>query len=206
MGDASVADNHRLINESAVATAGWKTVQVALLGNPRFQTPTSFAIDLTGPASQADTFTFEFTSDYVSWVTLGSYLFSGTTITVTDTTVTSTTPERFYRAKKGGAIIPAEPGFIRESIPSGDSLVGNQLDSGDNRISALWPIPPEGMVIFKFDSGTQGWVANSYGLGAWDNPNMSLGPGEGALFRSPTATQVTFVGQVWQGFQIPLGY
>jgi hypothetical protein len=206
LGDATSADNHRLIGENAATIASERTAQIALLQQPRFISSTSFAMDLVGPTSQAGTYTVEYTGDYLSWTSLGNFSFSGGSLTITDTSDNSSTPQRFYRAKLGTAIVGSEVGFIRKTLPAGYSMVGIPLDSGDNRLSSVLPSPPDSTEILKWDAGQQTWVLAFFdSTTGWTDPNMSLGPGEGAVFDLPAATQFTFVGSVWQGFQVPLG-
>ena len=206
-GDADDADNARRINEQAPTVAGWRSVQIALLEEPRFSAGGSspFLFDLTGPTSEAGTYSIEYTANYLSWSSLTNVYFpGGSPSTITDNSVTANTVQRFYRAKKFGQIVASQVGFIRKEIPSGYSMIANQLDSGDHRISSLWPDPMEGTAMYKWDAGIQEYVISAFEFGSWTVPEMSLGPGEGAIFLTASEETLTFVGHVWQGFQVHL--
>lgn len=60
---------------------------------------------------------------------------------------------------------------------------------------------PNGTSVFKFDSSLGSYVGSTFLFGSWNNPAMTLVPGEGFFFRNPGATTLTntFVGNVKQG-------
>jgi hypothetical protein len=99
-------------------------------------------------------------------------------------------------------------GYIKKTIPSGDTMVGNQLDAGDNSFAGLFPpgaVPP-GTLVYKWDENQNppDWAVNfddaAFG---WDYPWMQLNPGEGAIVRIPSSRQsvtLSFVGQVLPAF------
>jgi len=93
-------------------------------------------------------------------------------------------------------------GYINLSVPVGFSLIANQLDAGtgNNIVSKLFTGVPGGTTLYKFTGGK--YTIDGYDPDAgWDDPNMTLAPGEGAwiLNNSAAAVQVTFVGNVPQG-------
>jgi len=94
-------------------------------------------------------------------------------------------------------------GFVNVACPPGFSLIANPLAAATNTVSALFPSPVSGTVVFKFNPATGGFISTTFSafLGGWTDPNMSLVPGEGFFFRNPGATTVTntFVGNVQQG-------
>jgi hypothetical protein len=103
-------------------------------------------------------------------------------------------------------------GYINQSIPAGFSMIANQLNaSPDNKVTTLLPAPPNGTSVFKFNKASGGFDQLDY-FGGWegDNLDLTLGPGEGAFIRAPSAFTTTFVGEVAlsstiqleQGFQI----
>jgi hypothetical protein len=210
LGNASLADNHRNINEQRASVAAWQSAKIAALASPSFPTSSSFAFDLTGPSSTSGTYSVEYTSDYQTWATLtgySSFSFSGgSPLTITDSTVTGTTAQRYYRVKKGSAIVGAQVGFYRVNSPTGYSMLGNHLDSSDNRIPNVITAPPDGLQLQKWND--QSWTVVSYHslFGGWTDSNTSFGLGEGLLIWCPAPTQFTFVGFVREGFEINLGH
>ena len=88
-------------------------------------------------------------------------------------------------------------GYINQVIPSGFSMVANQLDTGTNTVVNLLPAPPNNTIVYKF-SGTL-YSGNGYYYG-WSDTNMTLNPGEGAFIYNPGAPITNaFIGTVLQG-------
>jgi hypothetical protein len=223
LGDASTADNHRVINENRVRIAGMRSAIVAGLGNAGYSPSQGFSFDLTGATTVAGSYSVEYTSEYTTdtggadttqWTNLNvdggsTFTFSGGTKTIHDYSITGVS-QRFYRAKKGTALIGSELGFFKTTVPAGYSMVGNPLDADDNRVSRVIINPPDGLSVEKWDPGRDAWAdSNMYyvlgGIGQWTNPNMSFGPGEGLVFYCPAQTEFMFIGKVWTGFEIHLG-
>lgn len=100
-------------------------------------------------------------------------------------------------------------GYVNETIPTGFSLIANPLTAADNSVPTLLPNVPDGTIIYKFNSATQGFTANNYFFG-WGDTTMTLVPGEGAFIYNPGAPfTATFVGQVAQGnlsTTVPAGF
>ncbi|MBI5800217.1 MAG: hypothetical protein HZA92_05740 [Verrucomicrobia bacterium] len=92
-------------------------------------------------------------------------------------------------------------GFVNLVFPSGFSIASNPLEGATNTVSVLFPSVPNGTSVFKFDSATGGYTGSTYLFGSWNNPSLSLVPGEGFFFKNPGATALTntFVGNVKQG-------
>jgi hypothetical protein len=89
-------------------------------------------------------------------------------------------------------------------------LIGNQLGKDNNLLKDVIPVAPDGAQFQKFDNGYQAFVFDEID-GSWTGANVdttTLKPGEGGFFKSPTATTVTFVGEVPQGSltnSLPIG-
>jgi hypothetical protein len=82
---------------------------------------------------------------------------------------------------------------------NGFHLIANPLKATNNTVAALFPNPPFLTYIYKYVNGAYE-TANGF-LGAWDNPNQTLNPGEGAFLLIPAgpAFTNTYVGEVLQG-------
>ena len=107
---------------------------------------------------------------------------------------------RFYRVRSDSILSYNSLGFMAVNVPSGYSMIANQLDhSINNTIGVLLPAPPEGTTLYKWDEVAQDWVIATFVMGEWDLPNLTLSPGEGALVLPAAPTTFTFVGEVKQG-------
>lgn len=110
-------------------------------------------------------------------------------------------------------------GYANVTIAPGFSMIANQLNTADNKLSTLLPDPVVGTRIFKW-TGTS-FVAYDYiqlppflgGGKRWDpDGNATLSPGEGAFIFNPASTNVTitFVGEVVTGtgsnLSVPAGF
>jgi hypothetical protein len=97
-------------------------------------------------------------------------------------------------------------GYINLDLPQGLSMVANQLDNGNgNLVTELLPAPSIGTTLFKYDGVTP--YQQIQFLGVWlGATTMTLAPGEGVFMNVPSATTITFVGEVMQGTLInPVG-
>lgn len=93
-------------------------------------------------------------------------------------------------------------GFVNLEFPPGFSIASNPLDGATNTVVALFPATtPNGSTVFKFNPATGGFTSSTFFFGTWDDPTMTLVPGEGFFFRNTAATTFTntFVGNVKQG-------
>ncbi len=90
-------------------------------------------------------------------------------------------------------------GYVNVDVPKGFSMIANPLDAGagNNTVAKLLASVPDGTVVYQFVNGA--FTVNTLDLGEWNSPNAVLAPGGGAFIRSPSATKVTFVGEVMQG-------
>lgn len=103
-------------------------------------------------------------------------------------------------------------GYINQVIPRGFSMIANQVDydgtGTNNTLANILPSPPNFTHIYKF-TGT-GFTVATYRLG-WNDPSMTLNPGEGAFIDNLSGSPITntFVGTVLQGTftnAVPAGF
>ncbi len=93
-------------------------------------------------------------------------------------------------------------GFVNVNFPPGFSIACNPLDGAANTVVALFPAStPNGSTVFKFNPAAGNFTSATFFFGSWDNPSMTLVPGEGFFFRNTAATAFinTFAGNVKQG-------
>jgi len=90
-------------------------------------------------------------------------------------------------------------GFVNLTVVPGYSILANPLSATDNSVAALIPTVPAGSAVYKFVNGQ--YVINSFVRGRWQDPTMTLAPGEGFFFNNNQADPLTltFVGEVMQG-------
>jgi len=87
-------------------------------------------------------------------------------------------------------------------------LLANQLNTTNNTLGGVIPNPVPLSTFFKFNSGYTAYTFDDVDLVWLPNGTVSLAPGEGGFFISPSATTLTFVGEVKQGSltnTLPLG-
>ncbi len=144
--------------------------------------------------------TVEGSHNLESWATLGSVtLPAGGVATFTDTQA-SGYAYRFYRVRSDSILSYNSLGYVAVEVPVGYSMIANQLDHpAGNAVGVLLPDSPEGTMLYKWDEGAQQFVINEFVSGVWEEPYMTLNPGEGALVQPGTATVFTFVGDLRQG-------
>jgi hypothetical protein len=88
-------------------------------------------------------------------------------------------------------------GYINLNLPSGFSMIANQLNAADNHLSAILPNAEAGDTVFKWNgTGFDSYI--SIGGGTW-LPDVELVPGEGAFIQVANPLTVTLVGEVPQG-------
>ena len=78
-------------------------------------------------------------------------------------------------------------------------MIANQLNTANNTIGSLLPAGPAGAQLYKYSGGYTTYTFDDLDMVWTPDGNATLNPGEGAFFRSPTATTITFVGEVLQG-------
>jgi hypothetical protein len=106
-------------------------------------------------------------------------------------------------------------GYINVSVPPGFSLIANQLNNGDNKVTTLIPTAPEGTTVYKFTGAGYDIISFDSLENAWlpaaTAANLTLSPGEGAFIRNvgQNPLPITFVGEVPTGSlsnPIPAGF
>ena len=98
-------------------------------------------------------------------------------------------------------------GYINKDLPVGFTMIANQLNTTNNTIGNLLTTLPNGSNFYKWNGS--GFDIATYFFGAWDQPNITLNPGEGGFVNIATAATVTFVGEVPQGTlatSVPTGF
>jgi len=92
-------------------------------------------------------------------------------------------------------------GYVNKALSVGYSLIANPLNGTNNNLNTIMPTVPDGTFVLKWLPATQSFSdpAQYYdGLG-WLPDTATMAPGEGAFINLPSATTVTFVGEVPQG-------
>jgi len=99
-------------------------------------------------------------------------------------------------------------GYVQVSFPANQyKMFSNPLNTTNNTIGSLLANVPTFSNLYKW-TGTSYQVATMT-FGGWDQPAITLNPGEGAFFQANAAFTNTFVGEVLQGNltnSIPAGY
>jgi hypothetical protein len=91
-------------------------------------------------------------------------------------------------------------GYYNVPVPANQLvMLANQLNTTNNKISSLLPSVPAGAQLYKYNGGYTVYQMDEFDPVWLPDGNATLNPGEGAFFRSPTATTLTFVGEVLQG-------
>jgi len=78
-------------------------------------------------------------------------------------------------------------------------LLANQLHTTNDILSNVIPAPVPNSIFQKFNGGYTAYSFDDVDLVWVPNGNATLAPGEGGFFKSPSATTLTFVGEVLQG-------
>jgi hypothetical protein len=97
-------------------------------------------------------------------------------------------------------------GYVNTTVPVGFSIIQNPLTaSPDNTVASVIPSVPAGaaLTIYKFNSASGSYLQVNWdsGFGEWDDPTLTIAPGEGffAYNGSAAAYTLTFVGEVPTG-------
>jgi hypothetical protein len=91
-------------------------------------------------------------------------------------------------------------GYYNIAVPANKLvMIANQLNTSNNKISSLLPNGPAGAQLYKFNGTYSSYLFDDLDNVWTPNGDATLNPGEGAFFKSPVATTVTFVGEVMQG-------
>jgi hypothetical protein len=88
-------------------------------------------------------------------------------------------------------------GYVNEIFTSGNTLFSNPLQAPTNNLSSLFGvITPNGSTVSLWNSTTMSYdTVSTYFGGSW-SLDLTLNPGTGALFSSPSIFTNTFVGEV----------
>lgn len=80
-------------------------------------------------------------------------------------------------------------------------LIANQFNTANNTIAHLLADQADGAQLLKYnDLGFHSFTYDSIFAQQWTpNGDATLNPGEGAFYKSPIATTLTFVGEIVQG-------
>src|SRR2546425_838213 len=94
-------------------------------------------------------------------------------------------------------VLPASAATASYSISfaPGSTAFDNHFDrAGGNTVTALFPSPPlSGIQIYKWNGS--GFVLNNYDADlGWDDPNMTINPGEGAFLHTSSSFTNLFFG------------
>jgi hypothetical protein len=92
--------------------------------------------------------------------------------------------------------IPASNVSYTINIHTGLNLIANQLDHGSNALNEIMPNVPDGSILYKYVNSST-WSNSSYSAAqvSWVPALVTLKPGEGAFFQSPTNFTLTLTGQ-----------
>jgi len=102
-------------------------------------------------------------------------------------------------------------GYVSQIFPQGYSILGNQMNATDNKITSIIPTAPDNTAIYKFNPQTGSYIVMTYFAGAgWfgDDDNMTFAPGEAGWIHTDVRFTNTFVGEVKLNStnQIKVGY
>jgi hypothetical protein len=86
-------------------------------------------------------------------------------------------------------------GYINLQIPTGASIIANQLDNGTNDLASLVPNANFGDTVYRWN-GTG--FDSSVNFGSW-SPDFVLLPGQAVFYVASAPLSVTLVGQVETG-------
>jgi hypothetical protein len=197
-GYSDAADNVSTLNRSVLYAAGTRIPQAAFLEAPRITAAgTQFKFQVSGPVTGLCT--IERSADRRSWTVLTNCWLDGTVTEVSDSPAGTA---QYYRARLGGRWFSTRLGYVKKELPVGFSMVANPLDGVDNTVAFLFPALPEGTQLYKWIEGRQVWQCNSFSLGEWDDPAMTLHPGEGVVVRNQSGAplSIAFAGEVLPAF------
>lgn len=96
-------------------------------------------------------------------------------------------------------------GYVTKDLQAGKfHLIANPLIAADNSIGKLFAGVPGGTQVFKFDSAKAQFVTATFddldnAFIPASSAALTVNPGEGVFIKAPSATKVTFVGEVPQG-------
>jgi hypothetical protein len=82
------------------------------------------------------------------------------------------------------------------NIGTGFNLIANQLDNGGNTLGEIFTNVPDGSVVYKYENLTATWSSAFFraSTATWIPGGITLNPGEGAWFESPSNFTLTLTG------------
>jgi hypothetical protein len=86
-------------------------------------------------------------------------------------------------------------GYVNVTIPTGFSIIANQLDNGTNDLNSLIPNAGFGDTVYTWNGSA---FTPSIYAGTW-GPDTVLAPGQAAFYDAGAPVTATFVGQVETG-------
>jgi len=91
-------------------------------------------------------------------------------------------------------------GYVNLSLGAGFTLIANPLNNTTNDLATILTNVPNSTVVYQFNTTSQSYSASTFraATGKWSS-DLVLNPGAGAFISLPSATTVTFVGNVPQG-------
>jgi hypothetical protein len=95
-------------------------------------------------------------------------------------------------------------GYVNVSVPAGFSILANPLDDGLNDSNVISSVlsstnTPDNTIVYSF-TPSAGYSVEQYTAGfGWFPATNELSPGRGFFIDTPSATTITFVGQISAG-------
>lgn len=199
-GKSDSADNARTVTATAPEIAQRALERVSALAAPRFdEKDATFSFEIISHFRESHS--VQYTTDFVTWYSLGEYNASSGRVTVTDSV--PSVRARFYWADAGSRSSTRPIGFYRVSTSGGRALIANQLDNGENRVDEIFGEVPVGSMLYRWDATRQRFTENRRLETGWTQPDMKLHPGEGAILECDRPVDITFVGLVQTAFYRP---
>ncbi|TXT49500.1 MAG: beta-glycosidase-like protein [Limisphaerales bacterium] len=175
------------------------------LGAGTFLSGGQFQLQVGGGISGSN-WTVQASSDLLNWTAVTNITATGGNVTVVDAGATNY-PYRFYRARNGCDRSVNVFGYLRKTVPTGDSMISIPFNGANNGVPSHFSSAPPGSSVFKYNPASGGFESASYAFGTWSG-NLTLNPGEGVSFRNSqtNATTLTFIGEIPEGHIVtPIG-
>jgi len=133
----------------------------------------------------------ETSEDLKTWSTLGRTP-AGDGVFAFDDKTADGHAARFYRVTDadGNVVSTRATGYAEVYFPTGFTLFTVPFVSGENIVTELLPVVPEGSMLYVLEPDTGFYTINSFDWGEWDTPDMILPPGTGAFFRNDSDSDV----------------
>ena len=91
-------------------------------------------------------------------------------------------------------------GYVNYVNVPGYAMIANPLNSTNNTVQNIFASPPDYLTIFKRNAAGTGYDRASFDpdVPGWDNPTLTLAPGEGCFLYNPLVGNYTntFIGEV----------